>query len=149
MPIFTIADTNDDDVDDDDDDDDDSNAAQGIRIPSPSHDQIAEVLLSVAKKEQTPCSLEFALKISAHSERNLRRALLMLEASKLQTTTGAPLNDVVVQLPDWEVYVVRLAREILQVRLFDNHLLPLASYLVFFVRPTGCLYTACRLLDFC
>ena len=46
------------------------------------------------------------------SGRNLRRALLMLEATKVQAypfTEQQPL-----QMPDWEVYIQALAKEITQ-----------------------------------
>jgi replication factor C subunit 3/5 len=51
----------------------------GIRVPAPSHEDIANVLTTVAKKEQCVCPQELAMKISLQSDRNLRRALLMLE----------------------------------------------------------------------
>lgn len=51
----------------------------GIRVPAPSHEDIATVLTTVAKKEQCVCPQELAMKISLQSDRNLRRALLMLE----------------------------------------------------------------------
>lgn len=86
----------------------------GIRIGAPSHEDIANILVSVAKKEQTPCEFEFAMKISMHADRNMRRALLMLEASKVQNPNGTLTKDMTIQLPDWETYIIRLAREILQ-----------------------------------
>jgi len=52
------------------------------------------------------------MKIAVHSERNMRRALLMLEAARVQAPVLTP--DQVVQLPDWELYVCKLAREIMQ-----------------------------------
>lgn len=86
----------------------------GIRVPAASHEAIAQMLVSVARKEQCQCDFEMAMKISIHSERNLRRALLMLEASKVQAQGSALTKEMPVQLPDWEVYIARLAREILQ-----------------------------------
>ncbi|CAE7745008.1 Rfc3 [Symbiodinium microadriaticum] len=83
----------------------------GIRVPSPSHEEIAEVLVTVAKKEQCPCPRELAMTISISSQRNLRRALLMLEGCKVQNCPLEP--DQQVLLPDWEMYIIRLAREIL------------------------------------
>jgi hypothetical protein len=49
------------------------------------------------------CDEEFAMKISVHSERNLRRALLMLEAAKVQSQSNSLSKDMEVQLPDWFV----------------------------------------------
>ena len=60
---------------------------------------------------QTTVPKELALSISLNSERNLRRALLMLEACKVQQAPLTP--DQPVLLPDWELYICRLAREIL------------------------------------
>jgi replication factor C subunit 3/5 len=83
----------------------------GIRVPAPTHEAVAGALVAVGRKEQTAVPHELAMSISINSERNLRRALLMLEACKVQQ---APLTaDQPVLLPDWELYICRLAREIL------------------------------------
>lgn len=84
----------------------------GIRVPSPSNDEIADILVDVSKTEQSLCPRELALRVSIQSEKNLRRALLMLEACKVQHSPLAPDQPVV--LPDWELYICRIAREILQ-----------------------------------
>jgi replication factor C subunit 3/5 len=86
----------------------------GIRIPSPSYEEVADLLVSVAKKEQCSCEYDLAMKISIQSNRNIRRAILMLEAAKVQSLSPNLSNDLIVQLPDWEIYIIRLAREILQ-----------------------------------
>lgn len=86
-----------------------------IRIPAPSNDDIVSLLMQIAKRESCPCPTELAMKISLHSDRNLRRAILMLEAAKVQVAPMSQLMpDQIVQLPDWELYIARLAREILQ-----------------------------------
>jgi replication factor C subunit 3/5 len=54
------------------------------------------------------------MNISLHCDRNLRRALLMLEATKVQNGSNILNIDQSIQLPDWELYICRLAREILQ-----------------------------------
>lgn len=84
-----------------------------IRIPSPTHEQVADVLLSVARKELCQCDPELAMKISLQCDRNLRRALLMLEASRISSQSSLLTNETQVLLPDWEIFVSRLAREIL------------------------------------
>ena len=86
----------------------------GIRVPAPSHADICNLIMSVSRKEQFTCDGDFAMKIATHADGNIRRALLMLEASKVQSQGGASTRDMAVQLPDWEVYIARLAREILQ-----------------------------------
>jgi replication factor C subunit 3/5 len=84
----------------------------GVRIPAPTSDVIADLLMDTAEKERVVCPRELAIKIAIHSERNMRRALLMLEAAKVQNPVLSP--DMPVQLPDWELYVCRLARDIMQ-----------------------------------
>jgi replication factor C subunit 3/5 len=86
----------------------------GVRVPAPSHDEVAAVLTEVARRElPTPgCPRDLALRISAAAGQNLRRALLMLESCAVQQSPLAP--DQPVALPDWELYICRLAREILQ-----------------------------------
>lgn len=86
----------------------------GVRVPAPSHDDIAGVLMEVARRELPApgCPRDLALRISAAAGQNLRRALLMLESCAVQQS---PLTaDQPVALPDWELYICRLAREILQ-----------------------------------
>jgi replication factor C subunit 3/5 len=86
----------------------------GVRVPAPSHDEVAAVLAEVARRELPApgCPRDLALRISAASGQNLRRALLMLESCAVQQS---PLSaDQPVALPDWELYICRLAREILQ-----------------------------------
>lgn len=86
-----------------------------IRVPAPTYEDISGLLIQVAKKEGCSCPLELAMKIALHSDRNVRRSLLMLEASRVQTAPSTQLmSDQVVQLPDWELYISKLAREILQ-----------------------------------
>jgi replication factor C subunit 3/5 len=89
----------------------------GIRIPSATNDEIASVLVQIAKKESVICPAEFAMKISQSCDRNLRRAILMLEAARMQINPSQQLAlhiDQPVPLPDWELFVVKLAKEILQ-----------------------------------
>jgi replication factor C subunit 3/5 len=84
----------------------------GIRIPAPSCEEITNLLVNIARKEQTNCPRDLAMSISLSSERNVRRAILMLEAAKVQQTPLSP--DQPILLPDWELFICRLAREILQ-----------------------------------
>ena len=85
-----------------------------IRIPAPSHEDIAQLLIAVAKRESCTCPLELAMKISLHSDRNMRRAVLMLEAAKVQIAPASQMQAAqIVQLPDWEIYITKLAREIM------------------------------------
>lgn len=85
-----------------------------IRVPAPSHEDIAQLLMSVAKRESCQCPHELAMKISLHSDRNVRRAVLMLEAAKVQIAPATQMHaNQIVQLPDWEMYITKLSREIM------------------------------------
>ena len=52
----------------------------GIRVSAPTHEEIVKVLTHVAKKENVRLPEELAANIAQKSSRNLRRAILMLEA---------------------------------------------------------------------
>lgn len=88
----------------------------GVRVPSATVEEISEVLQTVAKKEiPGMCPPELSLRIASSCERNLRRALLMLEAAKVQSSGAGRqlMPDQAVQLPDWELYIQKMAREVL------------------------------------
>ena len=75
------------------------------------HEQICTVLQKVASCENTTLPDELAVNIARESSRNLRRALLMLEACHVQQRDGLT-KDQPVQKTDWELYIVQLAAEI-------------------------------------
>ena len=70
------------------------------------------MLHDVAKREKLTLPPELAGRVAAHSERNMRRALLSLEACRAHQYPFTP--DQVVQGTDWEAYVAQIANEILQ-----------------------------------
>lgn len=78
-----------------------------VRVAAPTEEKISEILLHVAKKETINLTSECARKIAAMSERNLRRALLMLESMKIAN------NDKIV-LPQWQTFIKRMAESILK-----------------------------------
>ncbi|GAB6021536.1 Subunit of heteropentameric Replication factor C (RF-C), variant 2 [Chamberlinius hualienensis] len=55
-----------------------------VRVASPTEEQIAQILQNVCKKEGLSLPKELALKMATKSGRNLRRALLTCEASRVQ-----------------------------------------------------------------
>jgi replication factor C subunit 3/5 len=55
-----------------------------VRVPLPTSQEVLQVLLDISKKEKITLPLELANKIVEQSERNLRRAILMLEATKVK-----------------------------------------------------------------
>ena len=82
-----------------------------LRVSAPSHAEICNVLQKVATKEGLKLPDGLATRISQSCERNLRRALLTLEACKVQQY---PFSDSQpVQQPDWQLFISALADEIL------------------------------------
>ena len=90
----------------------------GIRIPAASVEEIAGILMDVARKVSMNCS------------RNIRRAILMLETCKVQQSIppaiannanpsqpkppGAAVALIPpIAVPDWELYIAKIAKDIL------------------------------------
>lgn len=83
-----------------------------IRIPAPSLNEVMSVLQTVAKKEGCNLPSELAQKIAEKSRRNLRRAILLTEACKVQQYPFK--NDQNVMDLDWEVFLKDTAQQIVQ-----------------------------------
>jgi replication factor C subunit 3/5 len=84
----------------------------GVRVPLPSPADLMRVLQAVATKEGITLPTAFAAKLSQASGRNVRRAVLLLEAAKVQ---GYPFTEASrVPLMDWERYVEVLSRDIVK-----------------------------------
>lgn len=80
-------------------------------------DDISSLLLTIARKESITLPSEVAVRLAQQSDRNIRRAILMLEAMRMQVAPAMqilPDQNIAATLPDWEIYTARLAREILQ-----------------------------------
>ncbi|XP_067661480.1 replication factor C subunit 3-like [Haliotis asinina] len=84
----------------------------GIRVPAPTVEEICQILQNVCKKECINLPAALASKIAEKSHRNLRRALLMCEACKVQQLPLSP--DQEVTDPDWELYLKETANMIVQ-----------------------------------
>ena len=71
------------------------------------------ILKSVCRKESIPMSDTFATNIAIESNRNLRKAVLMLEAAKV-VQPNQMLSETNPPLPasDWELYIRQLAEDI-------------------------------------
>lgn len=83
-----------------------------IRIPAPSDEDIIKVITVTAKKEGCVLPPALAKRIAEKSGRNLRRAILMTEACKVNQypfTDDQPIDDF-----DWEVYLKETAKMIVQ-----------------------------------
>jgi replication factor C subunit 3/5 len=85
-----------------------------IRVPAPSPDDISDVVTSVARKEGCQVSAALASNVARFSHGNLRRALLMIEACRVQAGVSTLGDDVQVQLPDWERYIALMAKELIK-----------------------------------
>ncbi|KAH9247019.1 hypothetical protein BASA81_015357 [Batrachochytrium salamandrivorans] len=82
-----------------------------IRVPSPTLEEISFAVGNALRNEGcTTASESFLSQLSLRSHRNLRRALLMAETSKV--AMGGESGELVTQLPDWERYVEQVAKEI-------------------------------------
>jgi len=81
-----------------------------IRIASPTEAEITTVLQNIATEEKLKLPANLASRIAANCNRNMRRAILMLEASKTQQYPFDENQEI--QLPDWEVFIDELGRTI-------------------------------------
>jgi replication factor C subunit 3/5 len=66
----------------------------------------------VAKKESLTLPDALAVNIARESDRNLRKALLMLEAAKVQAGGNPLKDDQALPTTDWELYIRQLAADI-------------------------------------
>ncbi|GBE88322.1 Replication factor C subunit 5 [Sparassis crispa] len=83
-----------------------------VRVAAPSSDEMVEVLQYVAKQEAFDLPPETALAIAEDAGGNMRKAVLVLEALKMQSTDlSKPLD---IAKPDWETYCAKVADMIVQ-----------------------------------
>lgn len=83
-----------------------------VRVGAPSNEEVQGVLQKVAAKESLQLVPQFASKIAEKADRDLRRALLILEsvhAQGSQFTKDTPLPQ-----EGWETAVEKIAKKILQ-----------------------------------
>lgn len=75
--------------------------------------KIAKILKTVSSKEDFGLPNSIAIKIARESDRNLRKALLMLEAAKVQSAGNGEIQEnQYLPQADWEIYVRQLATDI-------------------------------------
>ena len=82
----------------------------GIRVGAPTQQEIIALLTATAAKEGLTLPIGLAAKLAAQSGRNLRRALLTLEAAKVQSYPFQSSQNV--PLMDYERYTQMLAQEV-------------------------------------
>ncbi|KAK9383698.1 P-loop containing nucleoside triphosphate hydrolase protein [Kockiozyma suomiensis] len=83
-----------------------------VRVAAPTHEDIAKILSSVAKKEKVSLPSSLADRIAVESGRNLRRALLTLESLYSQNDLLSP--DTPIPTPDWEIVVSSIADDLIK-----------------------------------
>lgn len=83
-----------------------------VRVRAPSTQEVHAVLNRTALAEQLMLPEGLSLRLVSASERNLRRALLSLEACKVQQYPFIESQDVVA--PDWEMYIQEVAGDIVR-----------------------------------
>lgn len=83
----------------------------GIRVSAPKIEEIISILQSTCKKEGLILPENLAQRIATKSERNLRRAILMLEACKVQQYPFTS-NQEIVEL-DWQIFLKETANQIM------------------------------------
>jgi replication factor C subunit 3/5 len=85
-----------------------------IRVPAPSNEDVSRILLSIGKKEGFNVPPELAAHIADMAKGNLRRGILTLEALKVKHQQQPLTATTKVGLPDWEEFIVSLAKEIVE-----------------------------------
>ncbi|PTB67350.1 replication factor C, subunit 5-like protein [Trichoderma citrinoviride] len=83
-----------------------------VRVAAPTHAEICDVLAQSAKRENWEVPQGLHQRIAEESGRNLRRALLMLEAVHAQNekvTDSTPIPPA-----DWEALISQIAKEIVE-----------------------------------
>ncbi|KAF7312524.1 AAA domain-containing protein [Mycena indigotica] len=78
-----------------------------MRVPAPNSDEMTAVLTHVAKRAYFDLPPEAAQEIVSDSNGNMRKAILVLEALKMQSPDlSGPLS---IAKPDWETYCHKIA----------------------------------------
>ena len=79
-----------------------------LRVGAPTEEEISVALHRIVVSKDLDMAREVVEKIAWHCGRNLRKAILMLEASHVQQS--GPDDEV--RLPDWELFVEAIAKTI-------------------------------------
>ncbi|KAI9296036.1 P-loop containing nucleoside triphosphate hydrolase protein [Neoconidiobolus thromboides FSU 785] len=83
-----------------------------LRVPAPTEEQIINILNDLSRKEVFDLPPQFAKNLVAMSDRNLRKAILILEATLSQTYPVNPSTPI--PIPDWELYIKNIANNIIK-----------------------------------
>lgn len=83
----------------------------GIRVAAPTEEEIVSIIQFTCKKESLHIPEALAQRIAQQCDRNLRRAILMLEACKVQQYPFT-INQDITEL-DWQMYLRETANQIM------------------------------------
>ncbi|EMR08935.1 hypothetical protein PNEG_02716 [Pneumocystis murina B123] len=83
-----------------------------VRVSAPKLEDVIIVLKYIASKEHFSIPDLLCNKIASDCKRNLRRALLMLEA--VYAKNSYLTEDLTIPMPDWEIYISQIADSIIQ-----------------------------------
>lgn len=84
-----------------------------IRVGRPSCEEVASVLSKVAAKEGLKIDTKFAMCVADKANRDLRRALLILEAAHIQSPGAALSGTGMLPQEAWETAIEKVANKIL------------------------------------
>lgn len=82
-----------------------------VRVAAPTTDEIVRILNETAKAEQQALKPKLAVRVAEQSGRNLRKALLMLEAVYAQNETVT--DNTPIPPPDYEALIAQIADDIM------------------------------------
>ncbi|KAK0523000.1 Replication factor C (RF-C) subunit [Tilletia horrida] len=85
-----------------------------MRVGAPNLTEMGTVLRHVAQREKFGVSDAVVEKIYADSKGNMRKALLVLEALRMQSGAKELSGDVAIAAPDWETYAHATAEAIIK-----------------------------------
>lgn len=85
-----------------------------VRVPAPTEEEICTALEKAGKRENWKVVKELNEKIARESGRNMRKALLMFEAT--YASTPAPDANTQLPPPDWESLVQQIASDVIRER---------------------------------
>jgi len=82
-----------------------------VRVAAPRAEDIEKVLYDIAAKEKLTLPPQLCSKVAVFAKRDLRRAILALEACRVANYPFKETQSV--QTTDWELYIAQIAAEIL------------------------------------
>lgn len=83
-----------------------------MRVPAPTKDEIVSILTDIGKKQGLVLPSPMAYKLAEEANRNLRKAILSFEATKVAQYPFVIGQKV--QKAEWEVFISNLANDILR-----------------------------------